>query len=65
MFQTLVHCLMFSHPAVFNMLPLNPGSSSYAGPSIEDALEADSCWCNTVIYSLGSACSECQGAGVL
>ena len=42
----------------FNPLGLDVG---YAGPSLEEVIEADSCWCNTVIYNLMSACSECQG----
>ena len=62
-FKTLVcsvHCLMSLPPAVFDFLPLGL-DIGYAGPSVEEVLEADTCWCNTVIYSLMSACSECQG----
>jgi len=33
----------------------------YAGPSITEVTQAAPCWCNTVVYSLASACSECQG----
>ncbi|KAH9000991.1 hypothetical protein EDB83DRAFT_862082 [Lactarius deliciosus] len=34
---------------------------SYAGPSREESLEANPCWCNTVTYNLLNACAECQG----
>jgi len=33
----------------------------YAGPNITEVQQAGPCWCNTVTYSLASACSECQG----
>jgi hypothetical protein len=46
---------------VFNMNPLGPGDTAYAGPSITEVIDANACWCNTVIYNLISACSECQG----
>ena len=45
---------------VFDLTPLGL-DVGYAGPSITEVIEAGSCWCNTVIYSLASACSECQG----
>ncbi|KAF8266888.1 hypothetical protein EI94DRAFT_1731877 [Lactarius quietus] len=45
----------------FIMDPLGVGSTSYAGPSVEDAREEDACYCNTVIYNLVSACGGCQG----
>ncbi|KAN0139129.1 hypothetical protein V8E53_003018 [Lactarius tabidus] len=46
----------------FGVHPLALGGSSYAGPTIGQAISASgACWCNTVIYNLASACSECQG----
>ncbi|KAH9054916.1 hypothetical protein EDB87DRAFT_1361132 [Lactarius vividus] len=45
----------------FAMNPLGLGDIAYAGPSREDVRDAGPCWCNTVAFSLISACSECQG----
>ncbi|KAI9447113.1 hypothetical protein BJY52DRAFT_1228459 [Lactarius psammicola] len=53
----------------FNSLDQNPCkvlaymmSTCYGGgPSRLEVREADSCWCNTVTFSLASACGECQG----
>ncbi|KAH9028993.1 hypothetical protein EDB85DRAFT_1892267 [Lactarius pseudohatsudake] len=52
---------MSSPPAVFAVNPLGLGDTAYAGPSREEVRDAGSCWCNTVAFSLISACSECQG----
>ena len=62
-FETLVcsvHRLMSPPLTVFDLAPLGL-DSGYAGPNEEEVLQAGSCWCNTVIYNLASACSECQG----
>ncbi|KAH9052377.1 hypothetical protein EDB87DRAFT_504181 [Lactarius vividus] len=45
----------------FTVGPLGVGFTHYAGPSRENNLEANLCWCNTVAYNLISACSGCQG----
>lgn len=46
---------------VFSIPPLANDSYSYVGPTGSgDA--ADLCKCNTVVYSLMSACDACQGA---
>ncbi|KAH9161228.1 hypothetical protein EDB89DRAFT_754399 [Lactarius sanguifluus] len=47
---------------VFTVNPLSLGDIAYAGPSREEVRDAGSCWCNSVAFSLISACSECQGA---
>jgi hypothetical protein len=47
------------------MNPLALGDTAYAGPSLEQAITLGACWCNTVIYNLLSACSECQGKEAL
>ncbi|KAH9973126.1 hypothetical protein BGW80DRAFT_286690 [Lactifluus volemus] len=39
-------------------LPVLPSGGSYSGPSAGDA---NTCKCNTVVYSLLSACGACQG----
>jgi len=44
----------------FTMNPLGT-YIEYAGPSATEVQQAGPCWCNTVAYSLMSACSECQG----
>ena len=49
-----------SPPAAFNVPPLGD-YVAYAGPSERKVSEAGACWCNTVLYNLLSACSECQG----
>ena len=49
-----------SLPAAFNVPPLGD-YVAYAGPSERKVSEAGPCWCNTVLYNLLSACSECQG----
>ncbi|KAL0946692.1 hypothetical protein HGRIS_012879 [Hohenbuehelia grisea] len=41
----------------FNIRALPPGSH-YSGPSVSGA---NSCYCSTVLYSLVSACGDCQG----
>ncbi|EIM90318.1 uncharacterized protein STEHIDRAFT_119338 [Stereum hirsutum FP-91666 SS1] len=43
----------------FSLPPLTPGSF-YTGPS--QAQAGDICMCNSVVYSLISACDACQGA---
>ncbi|KAI9438020.1 hypothetical protein H4582DRAFT_1952141 [Lactarius indigo] len=45
----------------FAVNPLGLGDTAYAGPSRQEVQEAGLCWCNTVAFSLISACSECQG----
>ena len=53
--------LPFIHPhtlTVFNIASL-PEGSLYRGP---DAGQSNLCVCNTVVYSLVSACGACQGA---
>ncbi|KAH8977666.1 hypothetical protein EDB92DRAFT_711304 [Lactarius akahatsu] len=47
--------------SVLTLNPLGVGNTHYAGPSREEDLEANPCWCNTVTYNLLSACSGCQG----
>jgi hypothetical protein len=44
--------------AEFNLPAIEPGNS-YSGPTTDD--EKDLCKCNTVVYSLISACGACQG----
>jgi hypothetical protein len=47
--------------AAFTIAPLMPGGNhSYTGPSGPD--DSDLCKCNTVAYSLISACDACQGS---
>ncbi|KAI0246500.1 hypothetical protein BJV78DRAFT_148333 [Lactifluus subvellereus] len=43
----------------FYMSPLKPGDS-YIGPTGDDDRDGDLCKCNTVVYSLLSACFACQ-----
>ncbi|KAH9965536.1 hypothetical protein BGW80DRAFT_1254938 [Lactifluus volemus] len=38
---------------------------AYSGPGLWEAEDSDLCKCNTVIYSLLSACARCQGAQTL
>ena len=45
-------------PTGFAIAPV-PQGKSYRGP---DGGESDPCECNTVVYSLVSACGACQGA---
>jgi len=45
------------HSGSYTVYPLAP-TSLYYSPSV---LESDPCVCNTVMYSLVSACSDCQG----
>ncbi|XP_006456980.1 hypothetical protein AGABI2DRAFT_122852 [Agaricus bisporus var. bisporus H97] len=42
----------------FYLIPKLPARAHYIGPEIQN-----SCQCNTVYYSLLSACAACQGAG--
>ncbi|KAF7760945.1 hypothetical protein Agabi119p4_10354 [Agaricus bisporus var. burnettii] len=42
----------------FYLIPKLPARARYIGPEIQN-----SCQCNTVYYSLLSACAACQGAG--
>ncbi|KAH9018637.1 hypothetical protein EDB85DRAFT_2294442, partial [Lactarius pseudohatsudake] len=49
------------YSGAFTVGPLGVGDTHYAGPSRENDLEANPCWCNTVTYNLVSACSGCQG----
>jgi hypothetical protein len=53
-------CLLVSSLADFNVSSLPPGSS-YGSPGSSEA--ANLCYCNTVGYSLVSACAACQGGG--
>ena len=46
---------------VFTIPPLAADSYSYVGPTGAGDT-ADLCKCNTVVYSLMSACDACQGA---
>ncbi|KAI0295644.1 hypothetical protein B0F90DRAFT_1750047 [Multifurca ochricompacta] len=46
------------HGGAFTVPPLQPGNS-YPGPSGID--NGDLCRCNTITYSLLSACDACQG----
>ena len=48
-------------PTVFTIPPLANDSFSYIGPT-GPGDSADLCKCNTVVYSLMSACDACQGA---
>ncbi len=48
-----------SSPAAFTVDPLMTGEE-YAGPTLLGG--ADICKCNTVFYSLMSACGACQNA---
>ncbi|KAH9168064.1 hypothetical protein EDB89DRAFT_1634918 [Lactarius sanguifluus] len=59
----LVTAYMMStcYSGAFIVAPLRGLGHSYAGPSREENLEANPCWCNTVAYNLLSACAECQG----
>jgi hypothetical protein len=63
--NSCVHRLISS--TVFNIDPLTLGDTSYSGPSTTQVVDAltDACFCNTVVYNLISACSECQGGEVL
>jgi len=45
----------------FDATTLNLESTAYLGPTPEEVREAGGCWCNTVAYSLISACSTCRG----
>ncbi|KAF8266887.1 hypothetical protein EI94DRAFT_119964 [Lactarius quietus] len=59
--EVTAYMLSTCYGGSFNMAPLNLGSTSYAGPSTVEALGYDTCFCNTVIYNLASACGGCQG----
>ena len=50
--------LIGSSLAAFTVQALSPGNS-YPGPSGND--DTNLCMCNTVVYSLMSACDGCQG----
>ncbi|KAH9973136.1 hypothetical protein BGW80DRAFT_286870 [Lactifluus volemus] len=52
----LVHHIPSSPRTAFTLQPL-PQGDTYAGPSTHTA----TCWCSTVLFSLLSACQECQG----
>jgi hypothetical protein len=52
----LVHHISSSPRTAFTLQPL-PQGDTYAGPRTHTA----TCWCSTVLFSLLSACQECQG----
>ncbi|KAH8987999.1 hypothetical protein EDB86DRAFT_2832103 [Lactarius hatsudake] len=52
---------LFSWGWRLSWLPSRGVGHSYAGPSREENLEANPCWCNTVAYNLLNACADCQG----
>ncbi|KAF8477802.1 hypothetical protein DFH94DRAFT_846164 [Russula ochroleuca] len=47
----------------FVISPLLDSNQSYAGPSADGHDGSDLCKCNTIAYSLLSACDACQGSG--
>jgi hypothetical protein len=56
--------MMFSSLAAFTV-PVLPSGYEYAGPSGKSKSDDNLCECNTVTYSLLSACDACQGANWL
>jgi hypothetical protein len=54
----LYHLPILTSRTAFSVPALQPGYE-YTGPSIDDY---NLCKCNTVVYSLLSACDACQGA---
>ncbi|KJA27471.1 hypothetical protein HYPSUDRAFT_937449 [Hypholoma sublateritium FD-334 SS-4] len=55
--QVAASLLTVCNGSPFPVLPL-PANSEYLGPTLQDA---NPCQCNTVTYSLMSACGACQG----
>jgi hypothetical protein len=51
---------LVSFLAVFSIPPIPGPGYEYIGPS-DSFDESDTCKCNTVTYSLLSACASCQG----
>ena len=53
-----VSCAILLVLAAFVVATLSPGQT-YTGPNVT-AADGDLCSCNTVVYSLMSACAACQ-----
>ena len=53
-----------SPPVGYDTSTLGLWVNAYLGPDPEQVQQGGACWCNTVAYSLISACSECHGGNV-